>query len=79
MSDIRTRLADWWSTLGDTAKERLLSLGDDDHLPASFANELREAGVFPVSDGYWPGQETSPDAFRQPHELRAFLNEQRLQ
>ncbi|WP_269854697.1 hypothetical protein [Streptomyces sp. RPT161] len=77
MESVNDRLSRWWSTLSQAARDRLLALKEEDHVPHEFAVALSRAGVFPVSDGLWPERESDPSGFRQPHELRAFLTEQR--
>ncbi len=77
METIGDRLSRWWTGLSEATKERLLALEEDDLLPHDVVANLSAAGIFPLADGFMPERDTGPSGIRQPHELRAFLTEQR--
>jgi hypothetical protein len=76
MTEQRTSIAHWWTTLDDNAQARMLDLAADDAVPEDLVPGLTESGIVGVSEGDETKSRTHPRGFAQPRELRAFLAEQ---
>lgn len=80
MDELTTsRLAAWWQEQSDETRERMVALDEDDYLPADLVTSLASAGVFVVSDAYFPSVSAGPRGFPQSSEIREFLDARRAE